>query len=196
MAINRHMATRSSRNPVVTIMGDVRLHPPVLPILAAFSRYDEALAWAKVRLARQWGPIALESEIFRFDDTNYYERQMGAGLQKVLFAFERLMNPTELVERKLSTNDWEAEYRAQSDAAEPRPLNLDPGYLTEAKLVLATTKDRDHRLYLDRGIFAEVTLHYHHGEWRGRDWTYPDYRRSEYHRFLTRCRDYYRQRKV
>jgi hypothetical protein len=46
---------------------------------------------------------------------------------------------------------------------EPRPLNLDPGYLTEAKLVLATTKDRNHRLYLDRGIFAEVTLCYQRG---------------------------------
>jgi hypothetical protein len=77
---------------------------------------------------------------------------------------------------------------------ETRPLNLDPGYVSEAKLVLATTKDRDHRLYLQRGIYAEVTLHYYHRKWTPRDWTYPDYRSDEYHLFLDKCRDYLRQR--
>jgi hypothetical protein len=167
---------------------------PVLPILAAFSRYEAALVWAKMRAAREWGPIALESEAFLFDDTAYYERQMGADLHKMFFAFERLMDPAGLVERKLATQRWEEEFRTASSAAETRPLNLDPGYLTEAKLVLATTKDRDHRLYLDRGIFAEVTLHYQRNAWRWREWTYPDYRRAEYHLFFTRCRDYYRRR--
>ncbi len=177
-------------------MGQVRPHSPVLPLLAAFSRYDEALAWAQSRTVDAWGPIALASEPFDFNDTAYYEKQMGVGLRKVFFAFERLMDPAELVERKLASNRWEEEFRAADDAPESRPLNLDPGYLTEAKLVLATTKDRDHRLYLNQGVFAEVTLHFHHGEWRPREWTYPDYRRSEYHRFFTRCRDYYRQRRV
>ncbi|MBW3599532.1 MAG: DUF4416 family protein [Planctomycetes bacterium] len=176
-------------------MGQVYPHPPVFPILAAFSRYELALAWTRERAAAEWGPIALASEPFAFDDTAYYEREMGEGLQKVFFAFERLIDPAELINRKLASNRWEDEYRAASNLPAPRPLNLDPGYLTEAKLVLATTKDRDHRIYLDRGIFAEVTLHFHKGQWRPREWTYPDYRRSEYHRFFTRCRDYYRGRR-
>jgi hypothetical protein len=177
-------------------MGEIRSHSPALLILAAFSRYEAALAWAKERAADQWGPMPLESEAFAFDDTAYYERQMGAGLRKQFFAFERFIDPAELVECKLTANRWEEEYRAVSKTPEPRPLNLDPGYLTEAKFVLATTKDRDHRLYLHRGIFAEVTLHYQHGAWRPREWTYPDYRRSEYHRFFDRCREYYRQRRA
>jgi hypothetical protein len=176
-------------------MGQVHPHPPVLAIVAAFSRHRGALEWAKQRAAEAWGPIALESEAFAFDDTAYYEREMGAGLRKVFFAFERLIDPAELIERKLTAKEWEEEFRASGDAPEARPLNLDPGYLTEAKLVLATTKDRDHRLYLDRGIYAEVTLHFHRGAWRPREWTYPDYRRSEYHRFFDRCRDYYRERR-
>jgi hypothetical protein len=176
-------------------MGEARLHPTVLAILAAFSRHEAALAWARERVVAEWGPIALESEAFAFEETSYYEQQMGAGLRKVFFALERLIDPAELVERKLAANRWEEEYRAVSDAQESRPLNIDPGYLTEAKLVLATTKDRDHRLYLDRGIYAEVTLHFHRGEWRPRDWTYPDYRRSEYHRFFSQCREYYRKRR-
>src|SRR5688572_11722480 len=175
-------------------MGDARLHSPVLLIVAAFSRHDAALTWARERAASEWGTIALESEAFAFDDTAYYEKQMGAGLRKAFFAFERLIDPAELVERKLTANRWEEEYRAASDALESRPLNLDPGYLTEAKLVLATTKDRDHRLYLDRGIFAEVTLSYHARNWQPLAWTYPDYRRDDYHQFFSRCRDYLRQR--
>jgi hypothetical protein len=177
-------------------MGEARLHPPVLAILAAFSRHEAALVWAKERAAAEWGPIALESEAFPFEDTSYYEQQMGAELRKFFFAFERFIDPAELVERKLAANRWEEEYRAVCDAPELRPLNLDPGYITEAKLVLATTKDRDHRLYLAQGIYAEVTLHFHRGEWRPREWTYPDYRRSEYHRFFSQCREYYRQHRA
>lgn len=74
-----------------------------------------------------------------------------------------------------------------------RPLNLDPGYLTEAKLVLASTKDHAHRIYLSQGIYAEVTLSFRRGHWRHHDWTYPDYRRADYHAFFTQCRDYFRR---
>ena len=109
---------------------------------------------------------------------------MGADLRKCFFAFERLIDPADLVDVKHQTNAWEGEYQQQSDWPEERPLNLDPGYLTEAKLVLATTKDRDHRLYLDRGIFAEGTLFFHHGKWETRPWTYPDYQREDYHAFF------------
>ena len=98
-----------------------------------------------------------------------------------------------LPEWKLASNQWEIDYQQLGRHPEPRPLNLDPGYLTEAKLVLATTKDRDHRLYLSRGIFAEVTLHFHRGTWEARPWTYPDYQRADYHEFFLRCREYLRR---
>ena len=74
-----------------------------------------------------------------------------------------------------------------------RPLNLDPGYLTEAKLVLASTKDHAHRIYLSQGIYAEVTLSYRRGRWRHHDWTYPDYQRGDYQAFFDQCRDYFRR---
>ena len=75
-----------------------------------------------------------------------------------------------------------------------RPLNLDPGYLSEAKLVLATTKDRDHRIYLGQGIFAECTLYFHKQQWQPRDWTYPDFCSTPYRSFLAECRDYLGER--
>ena len=101
----------------------------------------------------------------------------------------------ELVDRKRTAIAWEAEYAKQGGHSVTRPLNLDPGYLTEAKLVLATTKDRDHRLYLGQGIFGEVTLAYRHGEWSKNPWTYPDYQSAEYHQFFGECRRYFREQK-
>lgn len=169
-------------------MGQIQSHPPALLIMAAFSRYGEALDWARQRAEAECGPVALQSERFVHDETAFYEPTMGSGLLKTFFAFQRRIDPAAIVDLKLRSNAWEEEFRTTAQWPEPRPLNIDPGYLTEAKLVLATTKDRDHRLYLDRGIFAEVTLHYHHGAWRERAWTYPDYRRADYHRFFDQCR--------
>ena len=175
-------------------MGSTKPHPRVLLVLAVFSRHDESIVWTRNRAQNAWGPIALESPRFPFDHTEFYRAEMGPGLRKQLLAFERLVEPEQLVEHKLQTNQWETEYQRDCGLPESRPVNLDPGYLSEAKLVLATTKDRDHRIYLQRGIYAEVTLHYHRRQWTPRSWTYPDYRSAAYHKFLDACRDYLRGR--
>ena len=174
-------------------MGAIQPPRPVLPLIALFSRHEAALAWGRQRAASYFGSVALASELFDHTETAYYDRTMGTGLKKMFLVFLPLLDPAALPEWKLASNAWEEEYAAQGLHAEERPLNLDPGYLTEAKLVLATTKDRDHRLYLRDGIFAEVTLHFHHGKWGPRAWTYPDYQRADYHRFFTQCRELLRK---
>jgi hypothetical protein len=175
-------------------MGQVAPHRRVLLIVAAFSRYPEGLEWAREQTEIDWGPIALASDFFEHVETQYYDATMGTGLKKTFWAFEQLVDPGLLPELKIRTNEWEEEYKQVSAHPEPRPLNLDPGYLTEAKLVLASTKDRDHRIYLSSGIYAEGTLYFHQGQWKTRPWTYPDYQRADYHEFFTRCREYLRQR--
>ncbi|MEN6452432.1 MAG: DUF4416 family protein [Thermoguttaceae bacterium] len=179
-------------------MGQPTPHDPVLLLLAAFSRHEEALDWARERAVETWGPIALESPRFDFAETHYYDATMGPGLQKQFFVFQRPFEPERLVDVKLLTNDWEEEYaaRTRQDAAspgEPRPLNLDPGYLTLGKLVLASTKDFAHRIYLGRGIYAEVTLQYRHKRWQHHEYTFPDYRRADYQAFFTECREVLRR---
>ncbi len=169
-------------------MGDLHDQSPVLPIVAAFSRYNEALDWGRERTIAAWGSIALESPRFSFVETNYYESTMGAGIKKCFWAFEQLRDPADLIDWKLAANDWERQYAATAKHAESRPLNLDPGYMTLAKLVLASTKDHAHRIYLGRGIFAEVTLYFKDGRWQHRDWTFPDYRRADYQQFFLEAR--------
>ena len=166
-------------------------HPPasVLLLLAASSRYDAALAWGLERSESAFGPAAAVSPAFAFTETDYYLAEMGPDLKKQFWAFALPIDPGRLAAIKLQTNAWELEYAALGVHPEPRPLNLDPGYLTQAKLVLASTKDHAHRIYLGEGIYAEVTLSYRGGEWRAFDWTYPDYRRGDYQQFFTRCRE-------
>ncbi len=171
-------------------MAEPKAPSPVLRILAAVGRYDEALVWARGRAVAAWGPVALESPPLEFGQTHYYDATMGPGLRKVFFAFAGLADPADLAEWKLSTNAWEAEYAAAWRHPERRPLNLDPGYLTLGKLVLASTKDYAHRIYLRRGIFAEITLYWRHGRWEHHEWTFADYRQEAYHEFFSRCREY------
>jgi hypothetical protein len=173
-------------------MGDLRYVEPVLLITAAFSHYDGAFDWARERLTQTWGPIALESPQFEFAETDYYIPTMGGPIRIGFWAFERLVDPGELPQIKLQANDWEAEYTGLGRHPEPRPLNLDPGYVTSAKLVLASTKDHAHRIYLSRGIFAEVTLYYKDRHWQHREFTFPNYRRADYQAFFSECRDYLR----
>jgi hypothetical protein len=140
--------------------------------------------------------VGLESLGFPFEQTRYYEAAMGPGLRKQFLAFNDLVDPERLASIKLHTNALERELAETRSYAESRPLNLDPGLLTLGKLVLATTKDQAHRVYLRQGIFAEVTLRYQDGAWEPWPWTYADYREPAVRAFLEEARAYYRERRL
>jgi hypothetical protein len=185
---------KATRHAPCTTTMNARSPAPVLLVVAAFSRHEEARTWARQRLEEAFGPVALAGEPFLFDHTRYYEPTMGPGLRKQILAFERLVRADCLADVKLRTNALEAELAAQRRFAEVRPVNLDPGILTLGKLLLATTKDQAHRVYLGQGIFAEVTLRYQAGAFEPWPWTYADYREPAVRDFLGQAREYYRQR--
>jgi hypothetical protein len=174
-------------------MGDFHVPTRVLLLVAATSRHEDALAWGLRHCEAEHGPVAAVSDAFDFAETSYYQAEMGAGLKKQFWAFAEPIDPDRLAVIKRQSNFWEAEYAGLKTHPEPRPLNLDPGYLTLAKLVLASTKDHAHRIYLSDGIYAEVTLSYRGGAWRPFEWTYPDYRRPGFHAFFSRCRELLRR---
>ncbi len=166
-------------------MGHINQPKPVLLLIAVCSRYDELLDWAQRTAVEAFGPIALASEPFAFVETDYYQASMGTNLKKQFLVFRQPLDPSRLIDIKRLTNRWEIECAEASDHPEPRPLNLDPGYLSLAKLVLASTKDHAHRIYLGEGIYAEVTLQYRGGQWCCLDWTFPDYQRKDYQAFFS-----------
>lgn len=145
---------------------------------------------ARQLLTRRFGPADLESDLWPFDQTDYYEAEMGPALRRWFLSFERLIAPGHLAEIKLETNAVEQEIAEACLLPDiPRPVNIDPGYVELTKLVLATTKDRGHRIYLGHRIYGEVALQYTGGAWQPLPWTYPDYARPEYHAFFVEVRE-------
>ncbi|MDA8743678.1 DUF4416 family protein [Rubripirellula amarantea] len=169
-------------------MSEVRLVEPVVRICAVITSFADARAWAFKRLETHWGPITDRSAEIPFEAGGFYLDSMGPNLTKTLVAFEPFEDPGELSEWKVQSNAWEAEYANQSTNMVARPVNLDAGYLSQAKLVLATIKDRDHRIYLRDGIFAEVTLSYVGKKWIHHRWSYPSYRTNEVSDFAMKNR--------
>lgn len=171
-------------------MTKVKQPQPVKLIMSMISAEETLLTQVEERIARRWGQIDFRSPIFPFQRTRYYEKEMGPNLKRKFLSFESLIDPGKIVRVKLSTNELEDEFLYPNSSR--RRLNLDPGYITLSKLVLATTKDYEHRIYLGRGIYAEITLRYRRG--RGfQPWevTYPDYRSTEYLDMFTYLRQIY-----
>lgn len=152
-------------------MGKVKEPLPVKLIASLFAGSGELLEEARVRLSQEFGPVDYESELLPFDHTNYYAAEFGENLKRRFVAFVELVHPGKLAEIKRLTNALEMEWAVEGK----RRINIDPGYVSHSKLVLATTKNHAHRIYLGQGIYAEVTLHYCRGTFQPWPWTYPDY---------------------
>ncbi len=142
-----------------------------------------------VPLQERFGPVDLESKVFPFDFTSYYEREMGEGILRQFLSFENLIDPGDLAAIKTETNRLEAELSKEGK----RTVNLDPGYLDLSKLVLATTKDATYRVYLGEGIYAQSTYYFQDGTYRPWEWTYADYRTPTAVDFFNRVRQEYKQ---
>jgi hypothetical protein len=149
---------------------------------------EAALSVAIERLAAEFGPLDLRSEVWDFTATQYYRAELGAHIKRQFVSFADPIAIERLPEIKRRTNELEW-LSADGQPSAQRVINIDPGYLTLSKLVLATTKDYAHRLYLRDGIYAEVTLHYESGAWRPWPWTYRDYASGQYSEFFERVRE-------
>lgn len=127
-------------------------------------------------LVLAWGAIDFASDLLPFDHTDYYAAEFGPGLQRQLVTFEPLIPPERLSLVKHRANELEDTFAREGR----RRVNIDPGYVSLNKLVLASTKNHAHRLYLGQGIYGEVTLAYQRGRFRPWPWTYPDYASERY----------------
>ena len=162
-------------------------HEDVCLICGMLSAFPELFGRAAQLLSERFGQVSRESDVLPFDYTDYYRAQMGENIMRKFVTFERPFDPATLAEAKLWTNGLEEQF-ARPELPVARPINLDPGYVTLSKLVLATTKDHAHRIYLGQGIYAEVTLTFVRGAFQPLPWTYPDYRTQAYRTFFEQVR--------
>lgn len=140
---------------------------------------------AKAILERNFGKIDFESSAIVFDYTDYYREEFGPSLKRKFVSFRRPILPDRLAGIKVLTNRVERQLSKEGK----RLINIDPGYLDLSRLVLATTKDFSHRIYLKQGIYAEVTLIFKDKNFRPLEWTYPDYRTKEYLEIFNKIRE-------
>jgi hypothetical protein len=140
------------------------------------------------RLAALWGPVDFSCDPFPFTFTDYYNAEMGVPISRYFLAFDRLVDPSRLASIKKETNAIEERYREGSR----RRVNLDPGLLALSRFTLATTKESAHRIPLEGGIYAEITLLYHKGSYQALPWTYPDFQSERYLTILNRIRVRYK----
>jgi hypothetical protein len=156
----------------------------VIGLLVNQKHLTEKLA---VELSSLFGAIDIISAWMSFDYTTYYENEMGAPLYRRVFAFDKLIRQNDLVTIKLATNRIEKKY-SQSGK---RRVNMDPGYMLHERFVLASGKNFSHRIYLDEGIYADLTLTYSNGSFHKLPWTYPDYADRPMQTVLERIRKKY-----
>jgi len=139
-------------------------------------------------LKKKFGSIDFESEITDFVWTDYYKEEFGLGLKRKFISFKSLVEQDALADIKLFTNRLEKRISSKGK----RLVNIDPGLISLSKLILASTKDFVHRIYLKRGIFAEITLYYKGDCFNEGQWTYPDYRTAEYKDIFSKIREIYK----
>ncbi len=142
---------------------------------------------AREMLVASYGLIDFESAASEFTQSDYYHKEMGDGLKRRFISFRDLLSIKDIYKVKLTTNSLEQKFSKHGS----RVINIDPGYLDLAKLVLLSTKDYTHRIYLDKGIYAEVTLFYKDKRFNAWPWTYPDYKSEGYLEIFNHIRDIY-----
>jgi len=162
---------------------------PVKLIVGILAADEQCLKAAFEAVAGGFGKIDLASDTWAFDKTDYYKDQTGENIVRQFVSIEKLIDPTILAGIKHKTNRLEQKLARKLSVGLCRPVNLDPGLIEPSKLILATTKNYSHRIYIGKKMFAEVTLIYQKGGWKPLEYTYPDYTQQCYFDFFVQVRE-------
>jgi len=171
-------------------MAEPKPFSPVKLICGIITSGENIFNTAEECLISLYGPADLKSPYFKFNFTDYYEKQMGKDLKRRFLSFKNSIFPENISEIKLRTNELEEELR-KGQKMSRRVVNLDPGYITSSALIMATAKDFAHRIPLHHGIYAHLELLFSKKEARTLSWTYPDFKTEGYQKFFIEVRRIY-----
>ena len=143
---------------------------------------------SRSRLIEKYGEIDYESERFEFIISEYYRPEMGWPIFRLFWSFEQVILPNEIARIKIECNEIEQQFADQGN----RRVNLDPGYMDYDKVVLASAKYNGQKIYLDRGIYADLTLRYEKGNYYAYPWSFPDFKTGNYNQTFLRIREIYK----
>ncbi|MBI5416713.1 DUF4416 family protein [Candidatus Poribacteria bacterium] len=170
-------------------MGEIRKTDEVKLVIPTLYSDEKKFKNIFNELINIYGEVDYISPLINFNYSDYYIKEMGSSISRVIYSFKKLINSDELANIKTRTNELESFGIIDSK----RSVNLDPGYMELAKLILATTKNFSHRIYIGKGIFAECTLVFRKNTFISWEWTYPDYRTLEYIKIFNNIREIYKK---
>ena len=174
-------------------MGEILSPKPVKLFIAVTYQHDAHYQEVLSQLKERFGNV---EQLIKYDFTaftDYYNSEMGNHLYKVIMSFETLISKEKTASLKHYSNEIESQSANKKEYPMKRAVNIDPGYLTEAKVILLTTKNFAHRIYIGNGIFAEITLTYRKNSYTFNNWTYPDYKSQKVISYFNDVRIKYRE---
>jgi hypothetical protein len=181
-------------------MGKILPPAPVKLFVGIIASDATLFRISEEKLSSCFGAVDLKTDAqgIPFTFTDYYDNEMGPNLKRLFLSFKKTIQPDDISAIKIKTNELEEIIAKEATLKISRPVNLDPGYLTASNIILATTKDYSHRIYIKDGIYAEITLQYRAAKgaiktagFQPMAWTYPDYCTKEYLDFFNRMRKIY-----
>ena len=164
-------------------------HIPVKLIVGLISSKPSQFISVKSILEKKFGEVDKETPLLDFSHTGYYEEEFGKNLKRKFLSFKDLIPLKKNYAIKLYT--IKIEKKLSENSTRSRTINIDPGYISPSKLVLFTTKNRSHRIYVDKGIYGDLELMFIKKSFRPLEWTYPDYGTEEYIDFFNSVRAVY-----
>jgi hypothetical protein len=169
-------------------MWELKEPSPVKLIIGILAANQDSLQATIEDLTSEFGKADFVSDVWPFTQTDYYQEETGENILRQFVSIEKLIDPGKLAKVKHQTNKLEKKLAAKLNLGLSRPVNLDPGVIEPSKLILATTKNYAHRIYIGEKMYAEVTLVFDKGSWRPLPYTYPDYKQQCYHDFFEKVR--------
>lgn len=168
-------------------MGKI-VEPSKVKMIAALL-WNETVVISNVydRLEKEWGSIDARSTVYDFTHTGYYKDEFGQQLKKQFVSFEKLADIDAMPDIKILGNKIEDEFNFGGK----RTVNIDPGYIANAKLVMPTTKNLPHRVYIGKKIYADLQLIYKKPTFHTILWTFADYKEPFNLEFFNKVRDRY-----
>ena len=162
--------------------------PPGRLIISVINSSRDALADAVKALERKFGRVECETADIPCVNVECYQEEMGTDLSRRLFSFESPVPRAALAEIKQACARIEPMFADRMQDFYFRTVNIDPGILVPDNLVMTSSHERKHRVYLGHGVFAEVCLIHVNGHFSRLPWTHPDLCHPEAIELLNRVR--------
>ncbi|MEO0263088.1 MAG: DUF4416 family protein [candidate division WOR-3 bacterium] len=163
---------------------------PVKLFTGIFFCEKDLILKLKENLIEKIGEIDYESEVFDFNFTDYYEKEMGKNIKRIFYSFKELIDPAKIVDIKYISFEIEKKFM---DSEGKRKINIDPGYMDFFKVVLASFKPGGYKIYLDKGVYADITLWYEKGKFKPLLTSFPDFKNNLYEKTFLKIRELYKK---